>query len=110
MSQTEKKMSACRLPGKMLATAGLALCLMSGTAHAAGAGGSTIGYTCMGCHGFEGKGSGSMPRLAGLPAEVIAGKLMSYKSGSLEGTVMNRLARGYTDEEIQAVAEFFAKQ
>ncbi|HSH85365.1 MAG TPA: c-type cytochrome [Guyparkeria sp.] len=108
MSQIKKKTPGGRPIGKVLVATGLALCLMSGTAQAAGASGSSIGYTCMGCHGADGKGSGDIPRLAGQPAEAIVGMMMGAKSDAQEWTVMNRLAKGYTDDEIRAVAEFFA--
>ncbi|MDG4868264.1 c-type cytochrome [Guyparkeria sp. 1SP6A2] len=117
MSQSRQAVMRRRLPVMALAAAGLGLAFTAGTVSAEdGMGqmelshGSIIGATCMGCHGFQGMGSGEIPRLAGLPQEVTAGKLLAYKSGSHEGTVMNRIAKGYTDEEIQAVAAFFAKQ
>ena len=102
--------AAWRVPGMLFVVAGLGLSMASSGVQAQGDRGSTIGYTCMGCHGFQGKGSGDIPPLAGVAKEATAAKLLEYKSGVLEGTVMNRIAKGYTDEEIQAVAEFFANQ
>jgi len=115
MSQQKKAAASRRLPKTVLAAIGLGVCLSTGPVLADshqsnGAKGSTIGYTCMGCHGVAGEGSGGIPRLAGLPASITAGKMLAYKSDAQAGTVMNRIAKGYTDEEIQAVAEFFAKQ
>ena len=117
MSQNREAAISRRLPTASLAAIGLGLMLTAGAVQADShsgkmelSNGSVIGATCMGCHGFKGMGSGSIPRLAGLPKEVTAGKLMAYKSDALEGTVMNRIAKGYTDEEIQAVSEFFANQ
>lgn len=115
MSQKKEAVSYRRLPKTVLAAVGLSVCLSAGPVLAdshqsSGAKGSTIGYTCMGCHGDGGMGSGEIPRLAGLPAAVTAGKMLAYKSDAQVGTVMNRIAKGYSDEEIQAVAEFFANQ
>lgn len=117
MSNNREAVASRRLPAKALAAVGLGLTLFAGVSVADGHGGamelsngSIIGSTCMGCHGFKGMGSGNIPRLAGLPKDVIAGKMLAYKSGAQEGTVMNRIAKGYTEEEIQAVSEFFANQ
>ena len=117
MSQNREAATSRRLPTASLVAIGLGLMLAAGASQAESdtgkmelSNGSIIGATCMGCHGFKGMGSGDIPRLAGLPAGVTAGKLQDYKSGGLEGTVMNRIAKGYTDDEIQAVAEFFANQ
>jgi cytochrome c553 len=35
--------------------------------------------------------------------------LADFKSGKRPGTVMNRLAKGYTDDEIKALAAYFAQ-
>ncbi|WP_407276001.1 c-type cytochrome [Halothiobacillus sp. DCM-1] len=72
--------------------------------------GATIGYTCMGCHGVNGKSPGSIPSIAGQSAAQLASKLMAYREDKLTGTIMNRIAKGYTPAEIQAVAAFFAQQ
>ncbi|MBN2873359.1 MAG: c-type cytochrome [Halothiobacillaceae bacterium] len=117
MSQKREAAPSRRLSAVSLAAIGLGLMMAAGTSQADNhtgkmelSHGSLIGATCMGCHGSKGMGSGNIPRLAGVPQAVTAGKLMAYKSDALEGTVMNRIAKGYTDEEIQAVAEFFANQ
>ncbi|MFO7582522.1 c-type cytochrome [Guyparkeria sp.] len=115
MSQSHAAATRRRLPNTILAAIGLGMCLSASPVLAdehqsAGAMGSTIGYTCMGCHGVAGEGSGNIPRLAGVPQEAIAGMMLAYKSDGQAGTVMNRIAKGYSDEEIQAVAEFFANQ
>jgi sulfide dehydrogenase cytochrome subunit len=113
MSQQKQAVLCRRLSKTVLAAVGLSAYLSAGPVLAdshrpGGAKGSTIGYTCMGCHGDSGMGSGKIPRLAGLPAAVIAGKMLAYKSDAQAETVMNRIAKGYSDEEIQAVAGFFA--
>jgi sulfide dehydrogenase cytochrome subunit len=70
--------------------------------------GATIGYTCMGCHGVNGKSPGSIPSIAGQSEAMLAAKLLAYRDGAQKGTIMNRIAKGYTDAELQAVAAFFA--
>ncbi len=63
---------------------------------------------CIGCHGPNGAGIAGSPRLAGRDARELAGLLRAYRSGERQGTIMNRIARGYTEEEISAVSAWFA--
>jgi sulfide dehydrogenase cytochrome subunit len=77
---------------------------------AADASGQAIAYTCAGCHGTNGVSQGTAPSLAGEKAETLKQVLLDFKSGKEQGTIMNRIAKGYSDEELAAVAEFFAKQ
>lgn len=70
--------------------------------------GATIGYTCMGCHGVNGKSPGSIPSIAGQSESMLAAKLLAYRADGQKGTIMNRIAKGYTDAELNAVARFFA--
>ncbi len=55
--------------------------------------------SCAGCHG-----GGGMPALAGQPAEAITGAMLAYRAGQGSPTVMDRIARGFTEEEIRAIA------
>jgi cytochrome c553 len=49
--------------------------------------------------------------LAGQPKEQIAQKMLDFKAGRLPAaTVMHQLAKGYSDEEIDALASYFAMQ
>jgi len=64
--------------------------------------------TCFMCHGPEGKYvGGSIPPLAGYPANVMAQQLKDIKSGKRKSTVMQRHIKGYTDEEIDELAKYF---
>ncbi|CAA9256847.1 MAG: hypothetical protein AVDCRST_MAG27-2369 [uncultured Craurococcus sp.] len=45
-----------------------------------------------------------MPALAGQPAEAITGAMLAYRAGQGSPTVMDRIARGFTEEEIRAIA------
>lgn len=77
-------------------------------AYAADASGQMIAAQCNGCHGFEGKSQGSAPSLHGRAAILLTKSMMDFKSDNLEGTIMNRIAKGYTDQEIKNVAEYYA--
>ncbi len=84
--------------------------LASGPAQAEMASGAVLANTCFSCHGTDGKSAGDMPTIAGKNENFITQKLKAFKSGSLEATIMNRIAKGFTDEEIAALAKFFSGQ
>ena len=67
--------------------------------------GAVLAMSCSGCHGAAAAGARGIPSLAGLSADEIADKLEAYRSGEAQGTLMNRLARGYTKDEIRQLAE-----
>jgi len=72
---------------------------------------SMLSNTCAGCHGTAGVSAGeSTPNLAGLPSEYFRRTMQQYKSGERYSTIMGRIARGYSDAEIEAMAVFFEKQ
>jgi sulfide dehydrogenase cytochrome subunit len=62
---------------------------------------------CAGCHGTDGKSTGEIPALDSMSAEYIESAMLAFKSDKRPGTVMNRIAKGYTDEEIKLMAEYF---
>jgi cytochrome c553 len=63
-----------------------------------------LAASCAACHGTHGQAQPGMATLAGLPQEVIVQKMRDYKAGRLPATLMHQLAKGYTDEEITAIA------
>lgn len=63
---------------------------------------------CNTCHGTDGKGAGGAPELAGVEAVDNIDVMKGYQSGEEETTIMKRHADGYTDEQIKAVADYFA--
>lgn len=71
---------------------------------------SALALTCATCHGTDGKSPGSIPTIAGRPAKDLKDALVGFKSGTRPATVMNRLAKGYTDQEIDALADYFSKR
>jgi cytochrome subunit of sulfide dehydrogenase len=73
--------------------------------------GDLLAYQCAGCHGFNGHSVGpDIPSLAGFPEEYFVQTMMDYKEGKRFGTIMERIAWGYTEEQFEAMAEFFAAQ
>ena len=69
---------------------------------------SMLSYTCAGCHGTDGVSPGSIPSIACKSADAIDKALKEYRDGKRFSTVMGRHVKGYTDQEIQLIAGFFA--
>ncbi|MGA1561508.1 MAG: c-type cytochrome [Gammaproteobacteria bacterium] len=69
---------------------------------------SMIAGTCAGCHGYEGKSVGAAPSLAGLEASYIESAMHAFKKGERPATVMNRIAKAYSDGDIKLMASYFA--
>ena len=70
---------------------------------------SILASTCSGCHGANADGSGGIPGLKGQQQAYLAEQLKAFKAGSRPATVMNRLAKGYSDEEIAGLALHFSR-
>ncbi|MBF0256010.1 MAG: c-type cytochrome [Gammaproteobacteria bacterium] len=99
-------MQTSKIKGTLLACS-LAL---SGAAFAAPSG-DMLGNTCAGCHGTNGNSVGpASPTLAGMDQEIFIDAMKAYRDDSRASTIMGRLAKGYTDEEYAAMAEYFNKQ
>jgi cytochrome subunit of sulfide dehydrogenase len=97
----------------MLMRAGLAalLVMVAGAAHAqAGPNGLALSLNCSTCHGLDGKGATAVTPLKGMPASVIVQSMKQFKAGERPATIMNRIAKGFSDEEIQALADYLASQ
>ncbi len=67
-----------------------------------------LAAACFGCHGTDGVSRGAIPSLAGRSERFLLLALGEYRSGASSGTVMNRIARGYSDEELALLAAWFA--
>ncbi len=72
--------------------------------------GALLSNSCAGCHGTDGRSPGAIPSINGKSALFIAGSMREFRSGKRPSTVMGRHAKGYSDEEIQLIAEFFASR
>ena len=65
---------------------------------------------CSGCHPASTRVSSPVPRLAGLDQARIVRAMEDFRSGKRAATVMDRIAKGFTDYEIQAIAAWYASQ
>ncbi len=85
---------------------------------AAGPTAKNMADTCAGCHGTNGQSVGpASPNLAGMSEAYFIDSMTYFKAlekGAESGedarpaTIMNRIAKGYTDEQIEAMAAYFA--
>lgn len=65
---------------------------------------------CIGCHGPNGAGMGAVPGLAGRDRAELIAQMNAFRANERPATIMGRIARGYTEAEIIATAEYFARQ
>jgi len=92
-----------------------AACLLAGAASAQAADpnlGRNLAATCANCHGTNGqavKGSG-MDSLAGMEKAKTLQKLADFKSGDKPASIMHQISKGYTDEQLDLIATYFAAQ
>ena len=66
--------------------------------------------TCTHCHGTDGRSVCMPPSLAGVDKAYMAQQMKDFKAGKRPATIMHQLAKGYTDEQIEQIAAYFAAQ
>ena len=66
--------------------------------------------SCTNCHGTDGRAEPGNEPLAGVDKDEMLKKLLDFKSGAKPATVMHQLSKGYTDEQLAAIAAWFAAQ
>ena len=70
-----------------------------------------LANTCVGCHGVAGVSNGpAIPSIAGISAVYFEESMIAYRDGSRPSTIMTRIAKGYTDQDIKDMAAYFSKQ
>ena len=122
-----------RRASRMTVQAGIALLLACGSTAfgATSLEDKVLAGPCVNCHGPDGRSPGAIPSIAGLPEAELKAKLLAFKSegvpagstasstvsstvsssaGATAGTtIMNRLAKGYTDDQITALSHYYAQ-
>lgn len=93
----------------LLPLAAAAMVAFSGVAMAQDRG-AVLTNSCWSCHGPDGNSATAIPAIGGKDAAFIKDQLMGFKSGDIESTVMDRIAKGYTDEEIAIIANAIGKK
>lgn len=73
--------------------------------------GERLAANCTACHGTHGNTVGTvLPPLAGQPKDTLLAHLKAFKDGSRPATIMTQIAKGYTDEQLEQMAAWFAIQ
>ena len=65
---------------------------------------------CANCHGTTGNAKGAMPSLAGQQKTYIVDQMKAFRDGKRSATIMHQLAKGYTDQQVELIADHFSRQ
>lgn len=77
----------------------------------AGPNAEAMAATCAACHGPAGSSLGpAIPTIASLSTDYFVMSMKDYRDGKRPATVMDRIARGYSDDDIAGMAKYFQKQ
>jgi len=99
-----------KLNKKLLAMVVLGGMAVSGNSMA-GPSAQALANSCAGCHGVDGSSNGpAIPSIAEISPDYFMEIMTAYKTSETPNTIMTRIAKGYTDEEIKLMAGYFSKQ
>lgn len=69
--------------------------------------GRNLAATCVTCHGKNSTGTGT---LDGMPKDQLTQTMKDFKSGARPATLMHQLSKGYTEQQVELLGEYFSKQ
>jgi cytochrome c553 len=67
----------------------------------------TIALACGGCHGEADETGNTIPNIHGKDEAEFIWLMQEFKAGTRTASVMNRIAKGYTGEDIARLAHYF---
>jgi cytochrome c553 len=71
----------------------------------------SLAATCTACHGPDGRSvAAEAVSLAGLPREHIASQMRAFRDGRQASTIMQQIARGYSEQQIDLIADYFSRR
>lgn len=95
----------------LLLTASVLTCLAVNSQAAGVRTPSMLANTCAGCHGTDGASAGdAMPNIGGFDKGYLTEVLIQFKTGERDSSIMGRIMRGYSDQEIKAIASHFSSK
>ncbi len=66
--------------------------------------------SCIGCHGGpSAAGAVAVPGLAGRDAQELRAIMAAFRAQERPATIMTRIVRGFSDDELAAAADYFSK-
>ena len=98
-----KKSLLCTLAILTIIIAGFPMSL-----HPSGKEGMMLSLSCTSCHGTYGISPGAIPTIYRKSSEYIIETMKELRNGERDSTVMERIAKGYTDREIFLIANYFS--
>ncbi len=69
-----------------------------------------LASSCAQCHGTEGRAveGEALIRLAGLPRDYLLSQLLAFRTGDRKATIMHQITRGYSEQQLETLASYFA--
>lgn len=72
--------------------------------------GEMLAGNCAGCHGTQGRQQDmSIMPLVNISKQRFVQTMMDYRSGKRPSTLMGHIAKGYSEAEIELIAEYFVQ-
>lgn len=65
---------------------------------------------CSGCHGTDGRSEGAIPSIAGMRKDKFVQLMQAFRDGTRPATVMHQYAKGLSEEQIDAIGDYFASR
>jgi sulfide dehydrogenase cytochrome subunit len=71
----------------------------------------SLAATCANCHGTDGRSvTQEVVSLAGLPKDYLVAQMKAFRDGTRPATIMPQIAKGYSDAQIEAMADYFSRR
>ena len=70
--------------------------------------GPALAQACAACHGPDGRSQGAIPALDRLSPEDFRAAMQAFRTEERQGTVMNLIAKGLSEADVEAVTTYFA--
>ncbi|MCP4043130.1 MAG: cytochrome c4 [Gammaproteobacteria bacterium] len=72
-----------------------------------GASAEMLASSCFGCHGKEVSAGPASPTISGISDEYFTEVMAGFASGEVPSTIMGRIAKGYTKDEIKSLSKYY---